>query len=437
MSLIGQHYMVLGLARSGVGAINLLRSNGARVTGVDSRKLESLVNVKKLVDNSEILFSRDSETTLSGVDVLLVSPGVPSSHPLTQQARLLGLPVIGEIELAYLFMRGPIMAITGSNGKTTTTSLVGHILESSAVPAQVGGNIGRPATEMTSSSRFTQWNVLEISSFQLETVNHFHADLAAVLNVTPNHLDRHGSFSAYASAKANIFRNQRYSDWAVLNATDETSNGYGPSTPAQKALFNGDAARIVGDQIELFGKRLMHVNDVQLPGQHNLENAMAAAVMCCLAGANNQNIADGIASFKGVKHRLEFVRELNGVRFYNDSKATSVDATLKALEALKGPLWVILGGLDKGGSYRPLAALLSQKAKSALLIGSAAGIIEEQLRDDLTLEQCGDLSTALTTAVARAVPGDTVLLAPACASYDQFESYEHRGDAFRYLVENL
>ena len=437
MSLTGQHYMVLGLARSGVGAMNLLRSNGATVTGVDSRKLENLVNVKKLVDNSEISFMRDTEATLDGVDKLLVSPGVPSSHPLTQQALLKGIPVMGEIELAYLFMRGPIMAITGSNGKTTTTSLVGHILESSAVPAQVGGNIGLPATEMTSSSRFTQWNVLEISSFQLETVNHFHADLAAVLNVTPNHLDRHGSFAAYASAKGNILRNQRYSDWAVLNATDETSNSYGPSTPAQKALFNGDAARIVGDQIELFGNRLMHVNDVQLPGHHNLENAMAAAVMCSLAGASNQNIADGVASFKGVKHRLEFVRELNGVRFYNDSKATSVDATLKALEALKGPLWVILGGLDKGGSYRPLAPLLSQKAKSALLIGSAASIIEEQLRDDLPVEQCVDLATALTTAVSRAKPGDTVLLAPACASYDQFQSYEHRGDEFRHLVEKL
>ncbi len=437
MRLDGQHYMVLGLARSGVGAIELLRANGAKVTGVDSRDLSDLVIVQKLVDNAEIFFSHDSNAQLGGVDTLLVSPGVPFSHPLTQAALGQGIPVIGELELAYLFLRGPILAITGSNGKTTTTSLVGHILQASGVAAQVGGNIGLPVTAMTSSSSFAQWNVLEISSFQLETVHRFRAELAAALNVTPNHLDRHGAFAAYAAAKSKIFLNQRYSDYAVLNAANATSASYSSATLARSVYFNGDAARVNGLRIELFGKPLMETADLQLPGRHNIENAMAAAVLCSLAGASHGDIATGIAGFRGVKHRLEFVRELNGVRYFNDSKATSVDATLKALEALDGPLWVILGGVDKGGSYLPLSPILSQKAKSALLIGAAAPLIADQLRGGVPLERSGDLATAVATAASRAKPGDTILLAPACASYDQFQSYEHRGEEFRRLVEEL
>ena len=429
--------MVLGLARSGVGAIDLLRANGAKVTGVDNRELADLVNVQNRVDNSNIFFSRQDDASLDGVDTLVVSPGIPLSHTVTQEAIRRGIPVIGEVELAYLFLRGPVMAISGSNGKTTTTSLVGHILDSAGVAAQVGGNIGFPATEMTGSSRFAQWNVLEISSFQLETADRFHAEVATVLNVTPNHLDRHGDLAAYLAAKGKIFRNQRYSDWAVLNATDKLSSAYRPTTPAQAALFNGDAARRIDDRIELFGTRLMQVNDVQLPGRHNVENVMAAAVLCSLAGAPIEKIAEAVASFKGVKHRLEFVREVNGVRFYNDSKATSVDAAVKALEAIDGPLWVILGGLDKGGSYSPLSKLLSSKAKAALLIGAAADIIETQLRGVLPIERSGDLTTAFASAVRQAQPGDTVLLAPSCASYDQFQSYEDRGDTFRRLVEKL
>ncbi len=427
--------MVLGLAKSGVGAIQLLRSKGAKVTGVDSRNISDLPIVQNLVDNSEISFSRDREADLKGVDTLVISPGVPLSHSLTQAAMRRGIPVVGEIELASEFLTGPILAITGSNGKTTTTSLVGHILKSAGVPSQVGGNIGFAATDMIATSNFLQWNVLELSSFQLETIHRFHPQIAAVLNVTPNHLDRHGSIEEYAKAKGNIFRNQRSGDWAVLNASNAISNGY--TTNAQIARFCGESAQVSANEIELFGKPLMPVSEVPLPGGHNLENVMAAATLASLAGASHESIAAAVTTFKGVKHRLEFIREVRGIKFYNDSKATSVDATLKALEALPGPLWVILGGLDKGGSYLPLAPQLKQKAKAALLIGSAASIIEKELKDHTHIDICGTLETAIHSAVNQAQPGDTVLLAPACASYDQFKSYEHRGDVFRQLVEAI
>jgi UDP-N-acetylmuramoylalanine--D-glutamate ligase len=435
MRFSGQNILVLGLAKSGVGAIHLLLSQGAKVTGADNRNLSDLPAVQKLVENSEILFVSDKAASLRDLDAIVVSPGVPLTHPLLVAASAAGIPILGEIELASEFLRGPVLAITGSNGKTTTTSLVGHILHSAGIASQVGGNIGFAATDMIATSAFLKWNVLELSSFQLETIHQFRPQIASVLNVTPNHLDRHGSMQSYAAAKGNIFRNQRSGDWAVLNAANEISNSY--TTAAQVARFNGPAAHVNGDAIELFGARLMAVADVPLPGRHNLENVMAAATMASLAGASNEAIASAVTTFKGVAHRLEFIREVNGVRFYNDSKATSVDAALKAVEALPGPLIIILGGLDKGGSYLPLSEPLARKGKAALLIGSAAPLIEKELAPFIPIDNCGTLETAIHSAVNQARPGDIVLLAPACASYDQFKSYEHRGDVFRQLVEAL
>jgi UDP-N-acetylmuramoylalanine--D-glutamate ligase len=411
MHFSGQRILILGYGKSGRAAHDLLATHGATVSIADKR-------APALPDVPE---------SLTGQDALVVSPGIALGHPVIQAAYSRGIPVLGEIELAWYFLRGPILAVTGTNGKTTTTSLVGHILG-----CPVGGNIGFPATAMAAASRFLQWNVLEVSSFQLETVTHFRADIAAILNITPNHLDRHGTFEAYAAAKHNIFRNQRPADWAVLNARQPEAN-----TPAQRALFNGGAAVRNGDAIELFGARLMDVADIPLPGRHNEENVMAAAVLASLAGASHEQIAQRVATFRGVPHRLEFLREVNGVRYYNDSKATSVDATLKALEALPGPLWVILGGVDKGASYQPLAAQLAAKGRAALLIGAAAPLISRDLAGVLPLEAVGTLAAAVAHVARHAAPGDTVLLAPACASFDQFDSFEHRGDTFRRLVEAL
>jgi UDP-N-acetylmuramoylalanine--D-glutamate ligase len=429
MNVTGQHFLVLGMGNSGLNAARLLLREGARVTATDSRPLEQLPQVAA----ANLAFRPDTDFSTAGIDAIVVSPGVHTAHPLLRT----GLPVLGEIELAYLFLQGPVIAITGSNGKTTTTALTGHILEAANIARQVGGNIGTALTSLTASSRPLQWNVVELSSFQLETVNSFRADIAAVLNVTPNHLDRHGSMEAYAAAKRNIFRNQRPADHAVLNAANDISISYATATSARKSFFNAEAAALHNETVELFGKKLMTTADIPLPGRHNLDNIMAAAVICSLAGAPNEAIAQAVSTFMGVPHRLQFVREWRGIRFYNDSKATSVDAALKALDALQGPLWIILGGLDKGGSYLPLAPLLQEKAKGALLIGKAASIIEEQLRGTVPLTTVGTLDKALAHLAANAQPGDTILLAPACASYDQFRGFEHRGDTFRDLVNAL
>jgi UDP-N-acetylmuramoylalanine--D-glutamate ligase len=390
-----------------------------------------------LLAGGGIEFVGQAEADLTGIDFLVTSPGVPQSNELIRGAFRLGLPVLGELELAYRFLSGPVIGITGSNGKTTTTALTGHILKVAGVAAQVGGNIGLPVTELIAVSRPGQWNVLELSSFQLETVSEFHAQIAAVLNVTPNHLDRHGDFATYARTKGRIFGNQSETDHAVLNAGNETSAAYANVTVARKQFFGGAETQVVGGEIILEGERLMSAAEAPLPGRHNLENIMAAALMSRLAGAGLEAIAEGVRSFAGVPHRLEFVREIQGVRYYNDSKATSVDATLKALEALNGPLWVILGGVDKGGSYLPLESELRAKAKTVLLIGKATPIIAAELGGRVNVVECGDLETALARASSEAVAGDSVLLAPACASYDQFTSFEHRGDRFKSLVKEL
>lgn len=428
-NLSGQNFLVLGLGKSGLGAIRLLADQGASVYCTDDKGEGNEPSGARFLPPGGISFDK--------LDCLVVSPGVPLDHPVVSQARTKGCQIIGELELAYQFLRGPIIAITGSNGKTTTVSLCGQMLLAAAIAAQVGGNIGNAVTGMVPQSSYTRWNVLEVSSFQLETIDQFRPQIGAVLNVTPNHLDRHGTFAAYVEAKGSLLKNQLPSDQAVLNEANEVSRGFGRGAKGLVHYFNGEAAHLDEERIELFGKVLMKTGDVLLPGRHNLDNVMAAAVIASLAGASHEAIAQTAASFRGVPHRLELVREWRGIRFYNDSKATSVDAAAKALEALHGPLWVILGGKGKGASYKPLLPLLQAKAKAAVLIGQDSPAIESDLHPHVTTYSAGDLTSALQYIVHSASPGDTVLLAPACASYDQFNSFEHRGDSFRHLVEAL
>jgi UDP-N-acetylmuramoylalanine--D-glutamate ligase len=421
-------FLVAGLGKSGMGSIALLRRQGAKVLATDDRPHDS---------TADFTFLSASQAQSANYDALIASPGVPLTHPAIAAARARQIPVLGEVELAYQYLEGPVAATTGSNGKTTTTTLVGEMLKAGGIPAQVGGNIGFAVTDMTLSSRALQWNVLELSSFQLESIHTFHPQIAAVLNVTPNHLDRHETLENYRAAKGRIFENQKASDWAVLNQGDNGSRSYSPGLASRVAWFQGEAAQRIGGRLELFGSPLMPVSDVLLPGSHNLENVMAAAVVASLAGASHQAIANVAATFKGVPHRLEFIREWRGVKFVNDSKATSVDATLKAIAALPAPLFVILGGKGKGASYAPLIPLLQEKAKQVLVIGEDTPNIVKDLAAALQLAELGDLATAIEYAAQSAAPGDTVLLAPACASYDQFTSYEHRGNTFRALVEAL
>jgi UDP-N-acetylmuramoylalanine--D-glutamate ligase len=339
-------------------------------------------------------------------------------------------------------LHGRTIGITGTNGKTTTTALIGHILRESGIPSQVGGNIGTPVTAMIETSRPGQWNVLELSSFQVETISAFHADIAVALNVTQNHLDRHHTFASYAAAKGRLFETQQAGAFAILNADDPTCVGYASLTAGSPLWFSSTRAVTPGiwladGKIWFDGEFLMDAGEIPIRGRHNIEDTMAAAAAARLAGASLASIAAAVRTFKAVEHRLEFVRSLNGVDFYNDSKATSVDATLKALDAFSGGLWVILGGKDKGLDYTVLRAPLTAKAHAALLIGAAAPKITEQLGGALPIENATTLENAVRFAAAHAQSGDTVLLAPACASFDQFSSYEHRGQVFKSLVQQL
>jgi UDP-N-acetylmuramoylalanine--D-glutamate ligase len=430
--LEGNKVVVVGMARSGVAAIRLLRQHGATVRAVDER-LQGEVEGVTVEPQTEATF-RDAE-------LVVISPGVPADLDLLAVVRARGVPVIGELELAAPYLQGPTIGITGTNGKTTTTALTGHILHESGIACQVGGNIGAAPAGMVETSRAGQWNVLELSSFQLETIETFRARIAACLNVTQNHLDRHHTFDNYANAKARLFETQGAGDLAVLNADDPVTVGFARRTQAETQWFSGTHrapdAWLDGDIVRMGNSELLNVHDLRLRGRHNYENVMAAALMARRAGASLDQIAAAAATFAPVEHRLEFVREISGVGYYNDSKATSVDATLKAIDAFSGGLWIILGGKDKGSDYTVLREPLHAKARTALLIGAAAAKIESQLGDAAPVLRCGTLNAAIEQASRSASPGDTVLLAPACSSFDQFDSYEHRGRVFKELVNGL
>jgi UDP-N-acetylmuramoylalanine--D-glutamate ligase len=415
MKLEGIRALVVGMEKSGRAAFEFLHAHGAKATAADL-KLQSVAGFRLQTDE---LFDEDW-------DLIVPSPGVPLDVPGIARAKERGVRVIGEVELAAPYLEGPVVGITGSNGKTTTTSLVGHIFRASRTPVQVGGNIGVPVIALTATSRADQWNVLELSSFQLETIETFRADIGVCLNVTRNHLDRHHTFAAYAAAKANLFRTQKAGDFAVLNAEDEVCRSFADITAAGTVWFSGGE---IGN--------LMPAEDVPIPGSHNAENVMAAAAVAEIAGIAKSQVVSAVKTFQAVEHRLEFVREIRGVRFYNDSKATSVDATMKALDSFAGNLWVILGGKDKGSDYTVLRETLHRKARAALLIGAAAKKIESEIAGSTPVILSGTLDCAVAEAWKNAAPGDTILLAPACSSFDQFQSYEHRGRIFKDLVNGL
>ena len=437
MKLEGIKVVMLGMARSGLAAAEFMAARGAHVTASDSRSLDQLGDAGATLDRLKVPFVRQSRDLLAAADLVVVSPGIP-----TNIADLQGIPVIGEVELAARFLRGPVAAITGSNGKTTTTALLGHILKTADIPAQVGGNIGIPPTAMVDLSRDGQWNVLELSSFQLATTSTLRAQIAAILNISENHLDWHGTMAAYREAKGRVLANQTLSDLAVLKVDDAASLSFADRTPARVGWFSlteaiPGGAWIAGDDLVLDGERLMAASRVPLPGRHNLENVLAAARMALEAGAPLPDIARGIESFQAVEHRLEFVRNRRGVRFYNDSKATTPAAALKSIEALEGHLWIILGGKDKGLDFTPLREPLHQRARAALLVGQDASKIGQQLAGAVPIEQLGTIDAAVHYAADRAQAGDVVLLAPACTSWDQFKNFEERGRFFKAIVREL
>jgi UDP-N-acetylmuramoylalanine--D-glutamate ligase len=418
---------VVGMARSGVAAAELLLARGETVWGIDEK-----LGVPG-GGSGPIKILPQEDASFEGADLIVLSPGVPAD------LREWKVPMIGDLELASWYLQGPVIGITGANGKTTTTALTGHILGSSA---QVGGNIGRGPCSMVATSRPGQWNVLEVSSFQLETTRRFRAQIGACLNVTPDHLDRHYTFENYAGAKARLFVNQVEGDSMVLNADDATCRSYVSRGAGSPVWFSSTQTVSPGAYLDrgdiiLGGEKLMRAAEVPLRGVHNLENTMAAAAIARLAGASHEQIRAAVLTFPGVEHRIEFVLENGGVAYYNDSKATNVDATLKAINAFDRGLWIILGGKDKNSDYTILRDPLRAKAKAALLIGAAADKIADQLQGSVELIRSGTMDAAVREAASRASQGDTVLLAPACASYDQFDNFEHRGREFKRLVKEL
>jgi len=448
MKLKDKPVLVVGLGKSGVASAQFLQARGAKVTVSDSKSPEQLANeIPALLDRGiAVETGGHGERTFRGQDLIVVSPGVPADSAPVLQARLQGVPIIGEIELAAQFLQGRIVAITGSNGKTTTTTLTGEILAASGFPVAVGGNIGTPAISLVDQTTPKSFVVLEVSSFQLETIQTFRPFISAILNITPDHLDRHRTLEAYVDAKARIFENQNATDFCVLNADDAAANALTSRAKCPVLHFSRRTevpAGVFVRQGKVFfrngetEREILPVEEITLQGAHNLENVLAAVCIASLAGCPANKIGQAVHAFKAVEHRLEFVAEIAGVRYFNDSKATNVDATIKALESFPANIHLILGGKDKGSDYSVLNPLLRERVKQVYTIGAAAEKIASQIGQAAPIDPSGTLENALRRASAAAKPGDIVLLAPACASFDQFQSYEHRGRVFKEAVRAL
>jgi len=450
MELKNKRVLVVGLGKSGIAAALFLRDRGARVTVSDARSAQELEREIPALLEAGVMVETDGHglLTFRGQDLIVVSPGVPYDTPELAQSRAFGIPVIGELELACRFLQGQITAVTGSNGKTTTTSLIGKIFADCGRDTLVGGNIGVPVIELVQRSSVGTMNVLEVSSFQLETVEAFAPHIAVVLNITPDHLDRHGSFENYAAMKARITSKQTHADFLVLNAEDKPTQMVAGKTQAQVFWFSGrrpirQGAFVHGESIVFVPSEggptepVMPVAEIPLKGAHNVDNVLAAVCAARLGGVPAEKIREAVRSFQAVEHRLEFVAEVSGVAYYNDSKATNVDATKKALEAFPGGVHLIVGGKDKDSDYTELADLIRKRVKTVATIGSAAEKIERQLAGVTKIVSAGTLESAVQTTSAAAAAGDVVLLAPACSSFDQFDNYEHRGRSFKEIVRQL
>jgi len=452
MKLQGRKTLVLGAGRSGISSARFLAQKGAIVALNDKRDVESWSDAAKelkATHNVGLIGGDLPSWLLDQIDLVVISPGVPSNTIPARYVDRKDGEVIGEVELAFRHLKGRIVGITGSNGKTTTTALIGEILSKAGLPTQVGGNIGTPLLDLVETSTEDGWTVAELSSFQLETIVDLRCDVALCLNVTPNHLDRYESFVDYAAAKHRIFINQTADDVAILNDDDAVTRDWAKGLKANVREFsirsepqNGyflrgsDLMSNVGGTDQL----LMTRDEIFLRGLHNVENVLAAFAAGIACGCSADSIRRSVSEFKGVEHRIEFVDEIDGVKFYNDSKATSVDATLKALEALAesdGKIVLILGGRGKNAPYEPLLPVIEQSVSRIVLIGEDADNIESQFNGKAEMQRADSLEDAVRTAFQAAKPGDSVLLAPACASFDMFRSFEERGTVFKAAVRSM
>lgn len=448
-SVAGLRALVVGLGRSGLAAARLLASEGASVVAVDRRGEAELGGAGATARRAgaEVRFGGHPPDLARQADLVVTSPGVAREEPILRAARDLGVPVWAEVELAYRFCRGRVVGVTGSNGKSTTTSMAGAILRAAGIPGGTGGNLGTPFTDLLERDAENAVHAVELSSFQLESLDLFRADVAIVLNLSPDHLDRYGAYEDYARAKARLLETQAADGQAILNADDPESERFESSVRGR--LFRFSTRTEVPEGAFLRGGRLVSrvggreeeilpVADLPVPGEHNAANALAAALACRLSGCGADAIARGLRAFRALPHRLELVGKLDDVAFYDDSKATNLDAAARAVASFRpGTVLVILGGKDKGGDWPSLAPLLRTHARAALLVGQAAAGIRSALEGAVPLQDCVTIEAAVRAGYESARPGDVVLLAPGCASFDQYRNFEERGDDFRRAVEAL
>ena len=446
-ALLPKRIAVLGLARSGRALADALLDRGVSVAAGDARGASELKGAGALAGRADLFLGGPGEGFLDGAGWLAISPGVPLDAPAVAAARARGIPVYAEIEVAYRIAEAESpgvnrwIAITGTNGKSTTTTWIAEILRRAGRPVALAGNIGAPLSGFL-RERGERDFVCELSSFQLEAIERFHPHVAVLTNITPDHLDRYPDFAAYAAAKARVFLRQGPADYAVVNADDPASAGV--PTRARRISFSRRGRPGAGVWIEAgcimsnvggAPRAVLEVERLALPGAHNLENAMAAAAAAECLDAPPSALEDALTHFEGLPHRTELVAEARGVRWVDDSKGTNVDATAKSLEGFAdGTVVLILGGRDKHGDFASLAPLVSRRAKAVLTIGEAAETIERALGAAVPIERCGAMPAAVERAAALSRPGDTVLLSPACASFDQYENYEERGRHFAGLA---
>lgn len=447
MNVKNKNVLIVGLARSGVSAANLLYKLGANVTVTDEKGEEALSdNVKKLEKDISLKLNGHDSVNIKEIDITIISPGVPWDSPFLNKIREKGIRIMSEVEFAFQHINAPLIVITGTNGKTTTTTLTGEMLKRGGKKVFVGGNIGNPLCEEVLNGGKSEIVLSEISTFQTEGIETFKPYISAILNITPDHLDRHKNMDEYIELKKRVFINQDENDYMVLNLDDEITAGFSTEGRGKKIFFSRlkeveNGAFVRGDKIifknEGREEIVCSLKDLKLIGVHNIENTLASVAISGICGISGKIMRDAISEFKGIKHRMELVREIRGVRFINDSKGTNVGATVKSLQSFNEPIILIAGGKDKGSDYLPLKGLIEDRVKFLILIGDAKKKIAKSLNGFKNKIEADTLENAVKEGFRRAKSGDIVLLSPACASFDMFRDYEDRGEQFKEVVNRL
>lgn len=449
MELKGKNVLILGIARSGIAAAIELINLGAKVTASDMKSKGELKDIAALESKgAQLVFGEHPLSLLNGCDLIVLSPGVPSDINILDEARKRDIPIISELELGFWFAKAPIIAVTGTNGKTTTTTLIGEIFKNEGKNITLAGNIGIPLVREVEKAEAKDFLIVEVSSFQLENIMHFKPKISVILNISEDHLNRHKTFENYIETKARIFENQTEEDYAVLNYDDPIVRSFIKRIKAKTMFFSQkeelsrgiyvkNGVIVIRENGKIYP--LLKAEELGIKGSHNLENALAAACVAWICRINLNNVAETLKDFHGVEHRLEFVAEIGQVKFINDSKATNPHSAQKAIEALNEPIVLIAGGYDKKSDYTDFIRAFSGKVKKLILIGDTADVIEDAAKKQgfYDIQKTDSLQQAVKLAYSAATPGDVVLLSPACASWDMFESFEERGRIFKEAVYSL